>query len=557
MEKPALSPRLESPSLSSPAENNPHQPESDLRPRRRCVVLIALLLNAGCSNTEPVDVGHSPTNQAPSLPADTPESAAADDKLAEIRQLQSDLQKPPYQLNLDTIVHLVYLKSYRVRAAREEMLAAQHGLTEFRANLNRFEPFLEARTSYADFPNRRGARGTVSEAVVGLQKETFEGAVLRTEAGASHSRFRFDDADVTEDDLEEGSGVLVRARIEVPFSGSRRKQERIIAQAFQESTARKAQLDYLENYRSFVVSATSAYTLTVYYKRLALAYSRFVDTLDGLLNDRRVRPEDRGRVQSVRADADAQAERYLSREREYLTTLLAEIGVRPEEEHELVVPPHRLSPVAVQATTSEGLEQLIDEARSNNPTFAVLDDAIADAELQRDQARDGRYDISAFLEGTQFPLGSESFDDRLDGWSVAGGLSFRLNDRRVLTATRNKAEAQIRQFRAQMEAENMDMRREIVAETSALLDNEQNRNTLLSVIEQKAAEFSQRLRDYFDAKVTIDQVLDTRSELVEAESNLASNYYNSGNREARLLGATGRIYDIVGLDIEREVAYVE
>ena len=56
---------------------------------------------------------------------------------------------------------------------------------------------------------------------------------------------------------ESGGGALVRIRGEKPFFGSRRRQERSIAQAFQESTALKAQLLYLKNYRSYVDSALS------------------------------------------------------------------------------------------------------------------------------------------------------------------------------------------------------------------------------------------------------------------------------------------------------------
>ncbi len=42
---------------------------------------------------------------------------------------------------------------------------------------------------------------------------------------------------------DSGDGGLVRGRVEVPFIGSRKRQDRIISQAFQESSARKAMLD--------------------------------------------------------------------------------------------------------------------------------------------------------------------------------------------------------------------------------------------------------------------------------------------------------------------------
>ena len=47
-------------------------------------------------------------------------------------------------------------------------------------------------------------------------------------------------------------------------------------------------------------------------------------------------------------------------------------------------------------------------------------------------------------------------------------------------------------------------------------------------------------------------LVDARSTLTSTESSLASNLYNTHNRERRLMGATGRIYDIVGLRLAKK-----
>ena len=142
---------------------------------------------------------------------------------------------PPYVLNIENIVRLVFQRNPSIRASREEMTAARYGLEEFRANLNRLEPFVETRTDLSDFPNRRGAFGGALESVVGVENETFGGSVFSAEVGGSASRFEFDRALATQDSIETGAGALVRARAEIPFLGSRRRQNRIIAQALQES----------------------------------------------------------------------------------------------------------------------------------------------------------------------------------------------------------------------------------------------------------------------------------------------------------------------------------
>ena len=162
-----------------------------------------------------------------------------------------------------------------VRAAREEMMAGKHGLKEFRSNLSRFEPYVELRSDLSDFPNRDRAFGNTVETVVGVQKETFEGGILKTEVGGSFSRFEFDRAVATKDSIESGGGALTRTRLEMPFFGSRKKQDRIISQAYQESTARQAQLNYLKGYRNVVENALSYYNLVVYYRRLVASYQHW------------------------------------------------------------------------------------------------------------------------------------------------------------------------------------------------------------------------------------------------------------------------------------------
>ena len=70
------------------------------------------------------------------------------------------------------------------------------------------------------------------------------------------------------------------------------------------------------------------------------------------------------------------------------------------------------------------------------------------------------------------------------------------------------------------------------------------------MVQQKSEEYQQRLKAYFDGGVNIDQLLDSRSELASQESGLASNQYNSADRESNLLSAIGNIYEIVGLTFD-------
>ena len=457
---------------------------------------------------------------------------------------------PPtsYRLDLKNIVELTFRLNPSMRASREEMNAARHGLEEFRANLNRLEPYTEFRNQVTRFPFQRLGVGHEITSVLGVQKESFEGSSMRLEVGPSFFSRYGNSSDPLGPDPKDGqAGAYIGSRVEFPFLGSRRRQDRIISQAFQESTARKAQLDYLKSYRVQVENALSYYYLAIYYNRLVELYQSWVDDLSGLLQEPRLRPEDRTRVESVRASAQSTQASYAARGSDYRSNLMGYVGLDLTNRVELVMPDYAISDYAVSARTPEGLEKLIQRAKENNPAFEVLENAIGNVRLQHDQAVRGKFDVTTFLEGSLFPFGSRSLDTRYDGWAVGGGVNVRLNDARVRSATRLKTEALMRQFEAEIEAEEMSIRRRIQSTTTAIWDNDANRTQLLEVGRRKLAEFQQRRDAYFAGDLNIDQLLGTRSEMASNASSLANVVYNSADRETTLLLAVGQIYEMVGL----------
>lgn len=483
-----------------------------------------------------------PATQPTSQPATRPASQPADDGTQ------------PCTLSSSTIARLVFELSPEVRAAREEMEAAQHGLAEFRANLSRFEPFTEVKAQANRFPDRQDATGRSGEVVAGLEKETFEGARFSVEGGGSASRVRYGDPDEDQDKVDEGSGGLIRGRIEVPFVGSRRRQERIINQAFQESSARQAQLNYIDEFRNEAVEALQFYESAIWYLSEARAYGGKIRSLTTLRQNPRVRPEDRARLDTSMADAQVLHDQYMNYHRDAMLSLLATIGLEPGTPYRLEEPQAYVpSKYIDMSATSQGQMRMVEEAYVNNPRFRVLDNAIRDAELQKQQAIQGTYDITAFVEGTQFPFGAESFDDRLGGWFVEAGVTVRLNDQRVLNATRLKAEARIRQFNAQIDFERLNIQRRISTHTDTLRSNHKVRMQILDAIKQKQATFEYRSRAYLSGEsppLTIDDVLIPLNEMTYAEIQLASNRYYSGLAETALTSAMGEVYQVVGMHLE-------
>lgn len=430
------------------------------------------------------------------------------------------------------------------------MIAAVHGLEEFRANLSRFEPFVNTDGNYSDFPNRQDTRTAFGEITAGLRKETFEGATFRVEGGGSSSRSEIGDPADGQDPINRGSGGLVRARVEVPFVGSKRRQDRIINQAYQESNARKARLNYLRDFRTDTSSALGYYNLCVLYKNSGDAYARQVVDLQKLFKDPRLDEADRLRVQSVIADFESREATYRSYYREYLRYLLAAIGVDQDEEVSLVIPEYQDSTFLERSAAPDGVATMIQEARENNPSFRVLENAMKDAELQRRLAIGGKLDITAYMEGTHFAVGSIDYDDRFGGWQIGGGVVVSLNDPRVLTATRKRAEAEIRSYEAKIEQEMVEIKRQIVTETESLRIDRDRRIQLIEVIKQKQQEYESRAEAYLSARrVLIDNVLGSRTEITTAEINMQNLLYGCRASEIRLQAALGVFYQIAGLSI--------
>ncbi len=491
----------------------------------------------------------SPTAPAGGSPATTQTATTAPAGDHDTAQAQV------YRLNPQSIISLVYELSPLVRASREEMIAAQHGLEEFKRNLSRLEPFARVKGDTSSFPERRDSEAVAGEVVGGIENETFEGAILRVEGGASGSRARYGEVGEGQLSVDEGSGALVRARFEVPFVGSRKRQDRVISQAFQESRARKAELDYLADFQNHALNALYYYYYAVLYLEYHRAYGLQLDELETLKKDPRVRPEDLPRIESTADSARLTRDQYITSYREYLVLLLSYMGVPPEQEVVLEEQPFQPSPYVERSRTAEGRAAIIEEAYSNTPTFRVLNDAMKDAELQRSQAIVGKYDVTAFVEGTQFPFGAETYDDRLGGWQLSGGVTVRLNDQRVLSASRLKAEAQIRQYRAQIEGERLRIQRRVATETDRLRSYHDLRPQTAQLVEQKQTQYRNRVNSYLQNQgngVSIEDVLIPLSEWVSAETSLVANVYYQGRAEAALMTATGDVYRRVGMKINGE-----
>jgi hypothetical protein len=279
-------------------------------------------------------------------------------------------------------------------------------------------------------------------------------------------------------------------------------------------------LDYLTSYRSYAASALSYYQSALYYLGYLRAYQQQLDELDKLLNDPRVKPADRSRLQSAAGDAKVLIDSYQQAYRASVLSLLQYAGISPGDAFVLEEP--RLdapSRYYERTLTPQGQEALLAEAYENNPQFRVLQDAIEDSELKRTQALQGRYDLTAFAEGTQFGFGSETYDDRVRGWQANAGVTLRLNDQRVLTASQKKAEAETR---------------------AQIVEN----------IEKNRAQFRERSKSYLSGDsvtLTIDDVLTSLSLWTNAECQLVGNVYYGALAENRLITATGEVYRLVGM----------
>ena len=464
-----------------------------------------------------------------------------------------DALTPPYHVNVVSVVTLVHELSPLVRASYEEMVAAQHALEEFRANLSRLEPYTRVDARTFKYPGRRDSTGNAGETVGSIEKKTYEGAVFRVEGGASTSHVKYGEVGEGQEPADSGSGGVLRARVEVPFLGSRKRQNRVIQQAYQESTARKAELNYLANFQAYVTTALTYYHYTVLYLDYVRSYEHKMAELDRLRKDTRFKSSDLSRLESEWNTSKVLRDQYAASYREYLLRLLTTLGISTDSTYVLEEEPYRPSDYADRSRTPEGLHRIIEDAYHCNPTFRVLKNAIKDAELQREQAVAGKLDVTAYLEGTHYPMGAATYDDRYRGWEVGGGVTVRLNDQRVLTATRLKAEAQVREFQAQMEAERLTIQRQITTETDQLRSNHDMRPQMVQLGQQKQSEYDETVELYLAAHASVlsfDDVVTNLNQVTAAEVRLAANRCSCGTSIASLMAATGEVYRLAGMQVD-------
>lgn len=484
------------------------------------------------------------------LAASRPAPAASTQPTAE------EFPAPPYHINAETIPRLVYHKYPLVTSAREQMIAARHGLEEFKANLSRFEPFTNASGMAFQYPERRDSEGLSGEVTGGVEKETFDGAVFRVEGGARGERIKYGEVGEGQASEDSGDGGLVRGRVEVPFIGSRKRQDRIINQAYQESTARAAVLNYLSYYRSYALTAMNYYTGALLYLGYARAYENQIKILEDLLKEPELTPQDQQVILTSIGSTKVVRDSYKASYQSYLLWTLEYVGIRPGEEYYLEEPPVSAGSVYYDRTrTDEQRQQLLAEAYENNPRFRVLNDAIKDAELKRTQAILGKNDITAFVEGTQHAFGAETFDDRVGGWELRGGVSFRVNDPRVLNASIKKAEAEIRSYEARIEAEELSVQQQVAVQSATLTTYVESKPQILNNISQAESEFQARRRDYFGGRstmLTIDDVLSSLYNITTGEIRLVSNRYYTALADNMLMSASGYLYQMAGMKLTED-----
>lgn len=480
------------------------------------------------------------TRPAPSQPAETAEPLAK-----------------PYQINTANVVRITYLMSPLVIASREEMIAAQHGLKEFQANLSRFEPYVRVDGGALEYPERRGANGYDGELVAGIDRETFDGSLFRVEGGVNGSHYSYDRTESDPAKTESGSSGVLRARIEIPFVGSRKQQDRTIKQAYQESTARQAMLEYMRDYRSYVSTALVEYRQTILYLNQMRAYEDEIAALETLLALPELTDDERARLRTAMGDAKVHHSGLQANYWSSLLSLLQDLGIQPGERYVVEEPRELPLQFLEEASTPEGRQRLLVEAYENNPRFAVLEDSIRNAELKRSQAILGAYDMTAYFEGAHYPFAPPEFDDRVRGWLLTAGITVRLNDRRVLTESLKKAEAEIRSYRAQIAAEENDIRDQITIRADRLITYLKSRPQATENVKRARAQFQERCEAHFwrrEARINIDDVLRSLSLLTSAQVQLAANLNQIVDAEHDLLVSTGEVYRLVGIRIEKKDA---
>ena len=422
-----------------------------------------------------------------------------------------------------SIIQITFQKNMEIAASRFDIEASKYQFERFERNLSGFIPFIVETNadrdleSYKDGSHRLSDTEHEAAASVGFEKEFFDGKKISASSGVRMS--------------SNGNGdnghPFIGAEMKFPLFSSFTTLKRVTERSFEESELLSAWLDFIDTVRDSISDSHEAYVKVEEAAGINLLIDTAIEDLKTVLgsaimiereNDRLQLEDEIQAYQTERVNVVGDVDASII---ELMETLgLNEVTLDNLRRFGMV----NDSDFYGRHYVESDLEWLTQEATENDVEIQVLNVARNNAELKKDLAKKGKWDILGKLSA-EYDF-AERGDDlrRKSGYQVGLGFSIQRNDPKLLLLSMRQAGAEINGFSAQIEWRERKVKHLIQRKVS------QARSTMDLIVSLQRSRtlrqsvFAQKLKSYLVGDETIENLIKARDSLYKTEENIVERH---------------------------------
>ena len=421
-------------------------------------------------------------------------------------------------IDFASIIQITFEQNLEIAAARFDIEASDYQFRRFERNLSQFVPLIVETTaerdsdSFLDDDERIREDDDETAASVGFEKEFFDGKRI---SGASGMR-------KTSNSNGTNSNPFIGGEIRFPLFGSFTTLERVTERNFEENELLNAWLDFIDTVRESISESHEAY-LEV---EQAVGINSLIAAAITDFNLIRELPVSAGvmddalQVDDQIQDLQSQSVNFAGEVDASLIGLMENLGlddVRLDQIRHLEL---NGGDYYGKRYIDSDIETIINEAIENDVEIRVIKVARSNAELKKDLAKKGKWDIFGKL------FGNYDFEQRGDdrrrrsSYELGLGFSVQRNDPKLLLLSMQQADAEIKRFDAQVEWRERKVHHLIKRKISQARSSRHLIEELKTSRTLRQSVFAQKLEAYKSGNESIDNLIQSRDSLFDTEKDI-------------------------------------
>ena len=451
-------------------------------------------------------------------------------------------------ITAESIVQLTYDSNMTIAAARYDLLRSKYAFEEFERELSQFTPLIVKSDVERDSwrsPDDRGRRTTATDYAyrtrVGMQKDYFNGSSIFGGVG-----FRGDVGDSGRD-----SNPYLEGEAEFPLWSSYTTLRRVTQRSFEENELLNARLDYVDSVRSIIQdSQEDFFWLQVMREKLRLSIDAVQDYHQLLaLPCVKDSSADLRLVEDALAAANSDLTDNRTSVDSYRVLLQDILGIDILELARVEATDLHAEQYYGMAYLKKTPEQILKEAYENDAEMRLLEIARKDAELKRNLAERGSWDIFGRLNVAADLEGSGELD-RHSGYSVGLGVSIRRIDPGLRQISLEKAQAEIDKFGAEIKRRTQELRNFVERKTTIATSLRKQASQREASLVSRRQVYDQKVEAYRNTDETMDNVIAARQKLYSSGIDLAYVFGEFFEIITELDESTGVYFAKLGIHID-------